>query len=249
MKYNEALVNIESYKGQNAQLDSIIAVKEKALMDLKNNYASLQNKTKISKAEYDKQVASMNSIVSDLQNQITELQEQNKILITRNDSLGHSLAKQITTTSQLQSTNETLSKKVSMASLLKPATINATGARTKSNGKEDETNTAKKVEKLKVCWNVPENDVADTGEKIFYVRIISPDGITLSAEGSGSGVIKDANDGTPIQYSASTTVNYEQKLVATCSEWKQPGPFGKGIYTINIYQDGYLIGAQKLELK
>jgi hypothetical protein len=249
MKYNEALVNIESYKGQNGQLDSIIAVKEKALMDLKNNYASLQNKTKISKAEFDRQVASMNTIVSDLQNQITELQQQNKILITRNDSLGHSLAKEITTSSQLQNTNATLSKKVSMASLLKPTSINATGARTKSNGKEDETTTAKKAEKLKVCWDIPANDVADPGEKTFYVRIISPDGITLAAESGGSGVIKDANDNSPIQYSVSATVVYDQKAATTCTEWKQPAPFNKGIYTVNIYQDGYLVGTQKLELK
>lgn len=249
LKYREALVNIESYKGQNTQLDSIIAVKEKALMDLKNNYASLQNKNKISKAEYDRQVASMNNIVNDLQNQIIQLQEQNKILITRNDSLGHSLAQQLTTTSQLQNTNVSLSKKVSMASLLKTTTINAMGARTKSSGKDDETNAAKKAEKIKVCWDIPANDVADAGEKTFYVRIISPDGITLAAESSGSGVIKDANDNSPIQYSAATTVNYDQKATSACAEWKQPAPYNKGIYTVNIYQDGYLVGTQKMELK
>ncbi|MEO5674122.1 MAG: hypothetical protein ABIQ74_05700, partial [Chitinophagales bacterium] len=44
LKYQEALVNIESYKGQNGQLDSIIAVKEKTLMDIKNNYTLLQKK-------------------------------------------------------------------------------------------------------------------------------------------------------------------------------------------------------------
>ena len=32
-KYQQALVNIESYKGQNAKLDSIIAIKEKDLLN------------------------------------------------------------------------------------------------------------------------------------------------------------------------------------------------------------------------
>src|SRR5262245_35837238 len=40
-KYQEALVSIESYKGQNAQLDSIIAVKEKEMQEYKNNIAEL----------------------------------------------------------------------------------------------------------------------------------------------------------------------------------------------------------------
>jgi len=249
MKYQEALVNIESYKGQNAQLDSIIAVKEKSLMDLKNSYASQAKKNKITKAEYDKQVASLNSIVSDLQNQIAQLQEQNKVLITKNDSLGKSLAAEITTTTQLKSSNETLSKKVNIASLLKPTSITTTGVRVKSSGKEDETSSAKKVEKLKVCWEIPENEVADPGEKTFYVRIIGPDGITLALESSGSGVINSATDNSPTQYTISTTVNYDQKATNACAYWTQSAPFSKGSYAVNIYQDGYLIGTQKLQLK
>jgi len=249
MKYQEALVNIESYKGQNAQLDSIIAVKEKSLMDLKNSYSAQQKKYKISKQEYDKQVSELNNIVSDLQNQITQLQQQNKVLITKNDSLGKSLAQEITTSTQLQATNATLSKKVNIASLLKPTSITTTGVRMKSSGKEDETTSAKKAEKLKVCWDVPQNDVADAGEKTFYVRIISPEGTTMAVESSGSGVIKDAADGSAIQYTTSNTVNYEQKATNACAYWTQTAPFSKGNYTVNIYQDGYLIGTQKLELK
>ncbi|HYV95127.1 MAG TPA: hypothetical protein VE978_25350 [Chitinophagales bacterium] len=249
MKYQEALVNIESYKGQNAQLDSIIAVKEKSLLDLKNNYAAQAKKNKITQAEYDKQVAGLNSIVSDLQNQIIQLQQQNQVLITRNDSLGQSLAQEINTSTQLKSTNATLSKKVNIASLLKPTSITFSGVRVKSSGKEDETTNAKKAGKLKVCWEIPENDVADAGEKTFYVRIIGPDGITLALESSGSGVMNSADDNSPIQYTISNTVNYDQKATNACAYWTQSAPFGKGSYTVNIYQDGYMIGTQKLVLK
>src|SRR5256885_921212 len=55
-KYQEALVNIESYKGQNSKLDSIIAVKEKDLKGYKSNLDQLKKKMKISEADYKKQV-------------------------------------------------------------------------------------------------------------------------------------------------------------------------------------------------
>jgi hypothetical protein len=249
LKYQEALVNIESYKGQNAQLDSLIEVKEKALLDLKNSYASLNKNDKIAKAEYEKQVASLNDITVDLQKQIEQLRQQNNLLITKNDSLGHSLAAQITTSTELQTTNAELSKKVNIAALLKPTSITATGTRSRSSGKEDETNSAKKAEKLKVCWDVPQNDVADAGEKVFYVRIISPEGITVAVQSSGSGVFNDAKSGNPIQYTTTTTVNYEQTATTACTYWQQSSPYNKGSYTAEIYQDGYLIGTQKFDLK
>jgi hypothetical protein len=73
--------------------------------------------------------------------------------------------------------------------------------------------------------------------------------MTLAAESSGSGVIKNANNDSPIQYSTSTNVNYERKAMNACSEWKQTAPYSKGIYIVNIYEDGYLVGTQKWEMK
>jgi len=240
---------VESYKGQNAQLDSIIAVKEKTLLDMKNSYASLQKEKKLSEAEYNKQITNLNGVVSDLQNQIEQLKTQLNVQITKNDSLGKSLASQISANQQLSSTNEQLSKKVSVASLLKPSNIKASGIRTKSSGKEDETDNAKKAEKLKVCFDVPVNDVADAGEKTFYVRIISPEGVTLAVESSGSGVLKKADTGESIQYTTTTTIDYSQQPVNACAEWQQTAPYTKGTYTAEIYQDGYLTGSQKFDLK
>ncbi|MEO5673044.1 MAG: hypothetical protein ABIQ74_00220, partial [Chitinophagales bacterium] len=204
---------------------------------------------KVARAEFDKQVAGMNDIVSDLQNQISVLKGQLNIAINKNNSLGQSLASQINTNSELENINTNLSRKVSLASLLIPTSINVAGVRIKSSGKEDETDNSKKLEKIRICWTIPENPVAEAGEKTFYVRIINPEQITLNAGTAGSGVINNARDGSPIQYSMPVTANYENKAVNTCSYWSQPTPYNKGVYTVNIYQDGYLLGGQKLELK
>lgn len=249
MKYQETLVNIESYKGQNSKLDSIIAVKEKELMGFKSNLDAMKKKMKVTEADYKKQMDGMQNTVNDLMAQIKDLQDKNQILITKNDSLGQSLASEINMNTQLSSTNQTLSQKVSIASLLKPTSMVAIGVRGKSSGKESETDNAKKAEKLKVCFDLPENQVADPGEKTFLVRIISPEGTTLAVQSSGSGTFIVTGSGEQRQYTTSTTVDYDQKAKNVCTYWQQTTPYVKGNYTAEVYQDGYLLSSQKFELK
>ncbi|MEO6167889.1 MAG: hypothetical protein ABIO46_12645 [Chitinophagales bacterium] len=249
MKFQEALVNIESYKGQNSKLDSIIAIKEKELMGFKSNLDAMKKKMKVSEADYKKQVDGLQGTVNDLMAQIKDLQDKNQILITKNDSLGQSLASEMNTNNQLVNTNQTLSQKVSIASLLKPTSLSATGVRGKSSGKEVETDNAKKAEKLKVCFDLPGNEVADPGEKIFMVRLISPEGTTLAVQSSGSGTFNIAGTGEQRQYTTSTNVQYDQKAKNVCTYWQQTTPYASGNYTAEIYQDGYLLSTQKFELK
>lgn len=249
MKYQEALVSIESYKGQNAKLDSIIAVKEKELMGFKSNIDQLKKKMKISESDYKKQVDDLQSMVNDLATQIKDLQEKNQILITKNDSLGKTLATQLSTNEQLTSTNQVLTQKVSVASLLKPTSFKINGVRGKSSGKEVETENIKKVEKLKICFDLPENQVADAGQKTLYIRIIAPEGTTLAMQSSGSGTFQLNDTGEERQYTTAANIDYQQQAKTVCTYWQQTGPYSKGTYTGELYQDGYLTGTTKFELK
>jgi hypothetical protein len=54
--------------------------------------------------------------------------------------------------SDLQTTNTTLTKKVTVASLLIPTDIKATTVRSKSSGKESETTRASKAQSVNVCF-------------------------------------------------------------------------------------------------
>jgi len=191
----------------------------------------------------------LQNLVNDLTAQIKDLQDKNQILITRNDSLGQSLASQMTTNQQLTSTNQTLSQKVSIASLLKPTAFTATGVYGKSSGKEVETDKVKKTEKIKICFNLPENQVADPGEKTFMVRIISPEGTTMAIQSSGSGTFQMAETAEERQFTTSTQVNYDQQAKNVCTYWQQTAPYTKGNYSAELYQDGYMIGTTKFELK
>jgi hypothetical protein len=142
-----------------------------------------------------------------------------------------------------------LTQKVTIGSLLKPENIVATANFTKSSGKEVETAKAKKAQELKVCFDVPENKVADPGSKVMLVRIVTPEGVPLAVQDKGSGVFKSTESGQDQQYTTAATVDYKQERQSVCTNWSQNNAFEPGTYTAEIYQDGYLVGKKEFALK
>jgi hypothetical protein len=131
-----------------------------------------------------------------------------------------------------------------------PTHIEAVGVHDKSNGKVSETNHASKAQHLRVCFDVPQNKVAETGSKTFLIRILNPDGSVLATDNQGSGVFTAVETGAQMQYTTSLTADYQQAAQAgLCAVWNQSTAFQEGKYTAEIYQDGYLTGQQVFELK
>jgi len=249
-RYTVALADIESYRGKNATLDSMLNMREKAILDMKANLGRERKQRQIGDKEYKQQLTDLSSLIAGLTVKIDSLQRVNGVLVVQKDSLGNDIYQKQTVITQLQTTNTSLSQKVTVASLLIPTRIDAEAVRDKSNGKVAETNRASKAQHLKVCFDVPQNKVAETGSKTFFVRILSPDGSVLAVDNQGSGVFTSLETGAQVQYTTSLTADYQQESQAgLCAVWSQTTPFQEGKYTAEIYQDGYLTGKQVLELK
>lgn len=248
-KYTAALAEIESYKGKNSTLDSMLAVKERYILTLRANLNSEKKNRSISEAEYKRQMADLNSLVTDLNKKVEDLQKQNVTLTGQRDSLGREITQKASVINELETTNSSLTKKVAVASLLIPTDLSANAVRAKSSGKEAETSKSSKAQTVKVCFNVPENKVAEPGEKTFFVRILAPEGSVLAIQSQGSGVFTSVETGEQMQYTTTATTDYEQAPKQVCSNWSQSTGFTAGHYTAEIYQDGYLVGKTSFDLK
>jgi hypothetical protein len=247
-KYKAVMDTLAAYKGLNRELDSILAIKEHELSKCRNSFLSSVQKNKLTDAEYNKQIADLQSIVASLQMQIAQMQADNKLLVFQRDSLGRIVLVQADSILYLADSNANLEKRVLIGSLLKPTLIDASGIRTKGNGKEKTTKNDSKATQLRVCFTVPANDIALAEKKIFYIRFISPDGKTLVTKDS-SRVFSKAETGEQIVYSTTAKINYKNVIANTCGYFQEQDSFASGIYTAEIYQDGYLIGSTKFELK
>lgn len=246
VKYNSALSDIESLKGQNNSLDSLLTLKATQINNMKSALDAAKKAKKISDEEYAAKVAELQNLINDLKGQITTLEKEKNILVAQKDSIGRDLDIKVGENMQLKKENKVFKTE---AGLLKAQNIEAIGSFSKKNGKEITTNKAKNSERIKVCFDVDESKSSDAGSKTFYLRIISPEGVTLAVQSLGSGVITLSKSGEQVQYTITKEIEYTQQKQNVCIYWKQNTPLPKGNYTAEIYQDGYKVGSKDFTLK
>lgn len=230
--------------------ESLIAKDE----ELKAKVAQLQSSLKrgnMTAAELERarnEIDQLRYYIRKYQDEIVTLKKENELLASENSGLKKTVETEQRKSSDLINQNINLSNKVAVASLLKANGLSAMGVRYRSNGKEVESNRVKTLEKIKVSFNVADNQVAAQGPRDFYLRIVNPTG---KAE-----VITDANeskfmaDGSELQYSVKSTINFENKSGQTYTMfWTKASSIEPGTYTITVYSDGASIGSTTLVLK
>lgn len=244
IELSEATANADSMSA------SLIAKDE----ELKAKVAQLQSALKrgnMTASELERarnEIDQLRYYIKKYQDEIVSLKKENELLASENSGLKKTVENEQQKSSELLNQNINLSNKVAVASLLKTTNLSANGVRYRSNGKEVETDRVKSLEKIKVTFNLADNQVAPKGQREFYLRVINPEG---KAE-----VVTDATDskftadGSEMQYSAKSTYNFENKSGETYTIfWKKSSSINPGVYTITVYADGNSIGTTNITLK
>lgn len=243
-------MELEQFKGKNAELDAEITAKQDEIDQQKKTIAGLFAKGKMTGKELaaaKEKIAQYESSIGDLKKRVEELTQQNQELNTQNQQLSTDLTTEKQTTSKLSEQNQGLSKKVELGSLLQLKNISVAGIKKKGNGKEVDVKRIKQVESLRISFETGENKVLDAGNLALYIRIINPKGETISVADQGSGTLKLA-DGQDIQYSKKADFDYAQSNKKISVYWSQ-NLTAAGTYKVEVYQSGYAIGLGQVELK
>lgn len=131
---------------------------------------------------------------------------------------------------------------IDVATTLHASNFSILGIRETGDGKEKATSTAKRVDKLRISFDIDENRVTQSGTKNIFVCITGPDGKPLAADALGSGKFS-TRDGAQKFYTQKIDVNYTQGQRQTLSiDWKQNTNFTTGDYKIEVYNNGFKIG-------
>ncbi|MBK8471579.1 MAG: hypothetical protein IPL33_04920 [Sphingobacteriales bacterium] len=150
---------------------------------------------------------------------------------------------------ELNTQKEILTGQVNRASVMIATNITATGIKTRKSGKEVSTDNNKRVQKLKICFDILPNAVAKPGNKEILLRMMSPKGEILAIQALGSGVFTNAQTGEEMQYTKKEIFSFSNQKENHCMYWEQNNPFDEGVYTAEVYHDGYLIGSNNVQLK
>jgi regulator of replication initiation timing len=244
-------VELEQYRGKNAELDSLITAKQEEIDNQKKTIAGLFAKGKMTTTELAKakeMISQYEASIGDLKKKIEELTAQNQQLTAQNQQLSTDLSSEKQTTSTLTEQNKGLSKKVELGSLLQLRNITVAGIKKKGNGKEVDVKKVKQTESLRITFETGENKVLENGPLSLMVRILNPKGETISVADQGSGDFKLAETGETVQFTKKADFDWTQSnkkiVVYWASNVKDPG-----IYKIEVYQSGYMVGNGQVELK
>ena len=254
-EYNEALARLDSATGNNTQLQGALAERQTEIDNLKKQITSITSKSNATAAEIGRArglINQLNMRIDDMYAEIQRLQGENQQLASANRSLSAERQQLTTERAQLQenlSSTEAARREVEdVASTLHASNLNITPLNVKGNGKEKETATAKRVDLLRVSFNIDENMVAASGNKELFVTVTAPDGRPVTMA-SGSGTFDTSSEGSKT-YTNKVTVPYEQgKRSPVNFDWKQEGKYQLGNYKIEVYHNGYKIGEATRNLK
>jgi hypothetical protein len=249
--FDDALVRLDSLTGTNNKLQGQLTEGQGQIAKLKANIRGILSKQHITEAEKKKAeglIKDLNDKISSLEQQVAQLTQENQQLNADKTQLTADKDKLTTDLQSTTTAKQDLEKKVDVASTLNASNISITPMHEKKDGKDKETTTARKVNKLVIGFDVA-NRIAQTGQTDVYVCITGPDGKPISVPALGSGTFTSRDDGDKV-YTAKVPVDFEQgKTKSVEFAWKQNSEFQKGNYKIEIYHNGFKIGEGTRELK
>jgi predicted RNase H-like nuclease (RuvC/YqgF family) len=192
-----------------------------------------------------KEVEELKQLVNQYFAQIEELKKQNADLTNQRDSLKTTVGSVTERAQSLEKQNQELDKKVRAAAALKAIALKAIALKVKSSGKESSVSKSSTAKKLSIVFKLVENEFAEKGMHNVYIRVVDPENNTINGT---NGNITLAN-GEEVNTSYNTAIEYANDSRLYTISWTNPNPFKKGIYSVLLYADGFLMGSTKVELK
>jgi myosin heavy subunit len=246
--FDASLARLDSMSTVNTGLQSQLEEKNSEIAKTKTEIRSILNKKNATSSELARAktlIASLNEKIASMEMEVARLTEENQML--NNDKVvltqeKEKLTQDLTATTVVK---QELEKKVDVASTLNASNIVITPINVKKSGKEKVSTTAKRVDKFLVSFDVS-NRIVQPGTTDVYVLVIGPDGKAINT-GAETFTARETGD---MAYTAKLPVDLETAKKKNVEFAFIPGTdFKKGNYTVQIYQNGFLIGESTRELK
>jgi predicted nucleic acid-binding Zn-ribbon protein len=169
----------------------------------------------------------------------TQLLTENKSLKTQKNQLGDSINK-------LSQSKEDLASKVAIASQLKVENFRILAVNDRNKERESPFK-SRQVGKLKIEFNIAENNVAPIEGKKIIVRIIDENNQVIFdvARGSGTFIV----DGKEEFYTASQDILFDNTKQKLTYLYDKGSDYTSGTYQVEVYTDSYLMGKGQFVVK
>jgi TolA-binding protein len=244
-------VKIAEIQKLGGSVDSLVVLKER----LEKDKLELKNANTYSAANYNKKIRSYETILSEKDSEITQLRQQLGTVTSKNEELSQKVTGLESERQQLADSvtnysvqNKELSEKVNIASALRAENLTVNAISSKGKESKGGKYRSKRIDKLKVNFQLGENAVAQQNSKEIFLRILDPDGAVLSDMATGSGSFM--YNGQELIYSSKQTVAFDNTRQSVDIFYGRGGiPLKDGKYSIEVYSEGFKIGQGEFTVK
>ena len=184
--------------------------------------------------KYKNEISTMRDIMKSYIVQIDSLNTRNKLLVSENTEIKQQINQVRNSNTELSKVKEELNSKVEVASVIQAKDIVAVSL----NKKRKETTRIGNLDKLRICFTLRENPLAQAGQKDVYMRVIRPDSLVVT--GSPDNLFE--YKGNKIIYSATRQVDYMNQDIDVCIFLDNNGDFVVGNYSVELYLENNIIG-------
>lgn len=189
--------------------------------------------------QYEKELGTLRTIMQRYVHQIDSLNTLNQKLASENIIIRKEKAAESTRANIAEERAEELNNQIRLGSIVKTRNVSLVAL----NSGGSERSKASRVSKFRADMVLTANELTLPGPRNVYIRIIAPDGMVLSG---GVDCVMEF-EGDLKTYSAAREVDYANEDLSV-SVFFDYDNIVKGVYTVEIYMDGYLIGEDELAL-
>jgi multidrug efflux pump subunit AcrA (membrane-fusion protein) len=250
-EYNSALQRLDELTTMNSSMDSLVRSRNSEITSMKSRIQTLlnkQNRTAADLAEAKRLITELNSKISGFVQEIEVLRGENLQLKNEKETLITEKQNLQQEYDQTKEQKQQVEEKLNVASTLNATNINIVTIDERKSGKEVEKTRAKRVDLIRLTFNVF-NRVGDDGTKEVFTIITDPNGQVISNEALGSGRFTTRDNGEQIFTKKANVTFTAGKNETVTIEWKPGTKFTAGIYKVAIYNNGFKIGEGSKSLK
>ena len=172
------------------------------------------------------------------------LSKENIVLLAERDSTNVVLSDTYKVVDSINQSNSMLSETLKSGALVKAINLKSDGVIVRNSGKIVETQRASRADKLRACFTLAPNEIAESGDKLLYIQVINPENNILGEKAN----ITMGEE--LLTYSSVVKVFYEKDALDVCSLIDaNEDDLVKGRYIINVFEESRILVTNMIELK
>ncbi len=235
------LAEYDALQVNNTELQEQIKVQREKAEELLEEIKKVKQVSYGRIKQYQRELGTLRAIMRGMVQEIDSLNTLNQNLIAENTKVRSDYEVSQVKIQEMEEQQGLLEEAVEKGSRIMIRNVTVTAL----NRRDRETGRAWRAKKMRVCFTLMGNPIAQAGMRQVYVRVEQPNGALLpSPEGK---VVQ--MEGSPLEFSAVRDVDYQNQDLEMCIYAGGGDKFLKGNYAVKLYMDSVEVGSRTYMLK